>query len=132
MKISVIVLLLLLPAAALAQNYQNYEGMNEQDMQKMMQQMQKMQTCMEDVDQEKLNQLEQRSQQIDAELKALCAEGKRDEAQAKAISFGKEFENDPTLQTMRKCSAMMEGMVPEMPYMETVEDKDYSGDHVCD
>ena len=130
MKVS-LVLLLLLPATAMAQNYQ---GMNEQDMQKMMQQMQKMQTCMQDVDQEKLKELEQQSQQVNAELETLCADGKRDEAQAKAISFGKEFANNPTLQTMRKCGELMEGLAPEMPLMnmDQYKDKDRSNQHVCD
>jgi hypothetical protein len=127
MKISAIILLLLMPIVTFAQNYQ---GMSEEDMQKMTQQMQKMETCMQNVDQAKLKVLEQRSHQFEAELKSLCASGKREEAQAKAISFGKEIANDPTMQAMRKCREMMKGMMPKMPFMDQHEDP--SGHHVCD
>ena len=65
---------MLLPLFALAQSPQ---GMNNPDMQKMMQKMQEMQACMEKVDQSELKSIEQRSQQIEAEVKSLCAGGKR-------------------------------------------------------
>ncbi len=127
MRISTVILLLLLPATTLAQKYQ---CMNEQDMQKMMQQMQKMQNCMQNVDQSKLKVFEERSNEFEAEIKLLCASGKRDEAQKKAISFGKEMANDPSMQVMRKCGEMAEGMMPKMSFMD--QDKDLSSHHVCD
>ncbi len=127
MKVSASILLLLIPMLAAAQNYQ---GMNEGDMQKIRQQMQKMQSCMKNVDQAKLKVLEQRSNQFGAEVKSLCASGKRDEAQKKAISFGKEMANDPSMQAMRKCGEMAEGMMPKMSFMD--QDKDFSSHHVCD
>jgi len=127
MKISAIILLLLMPIVTFAQNYQ---GMSEEDMQKMTQQMQKMETCMQNVDQAKLKVLEQRSYQFEAEVKSLCDSGKREEAQAKAISFGKEIAIDPTMQAMRKCNEMMKGMMPKMPFMD--QHKDPSSHHVCD
>ncbi len=126
-QISASILLLLMPMVTVAQNYQ---GMNEGDKQKMMQQMQKMQSCMQNIDQAKLKVLEQRSYQIEAEVKSLCVSGKRDEAQEKAISFGKEMAKDPTMQAMRKCGEMMKEMMPKMPFMD--QDKDHSSHHVCD
>ncbi len=133
MKIAAIILLLLIPTVSAAQNYQ---GMNKGDMQKMMQQMQKMQSCMQNVDQAKLKELEQRSNQLEAEVKSLCANGKRDKAQDKAISFGMKMMNDPEMQKMRKCGEMMKGMMPTMPAMPTMpfmdQDKDLSSNHVCD
>ena len=114
---------------------QNYQNMSEEDMQKMMQQMQKMQSCMQNIDQAKLKALDQRSSQILANIDSLCASGKRDEAQAKAISYGKEMAKDPTMQAMKKCgemmsSEMMEGMMPKTPLMDL--DKDLTSHHVCD
>ncbi len=126
MKISTIVLLLI-PITTFAQNYQ---GMNEEDMQKMMQPMLMMQSCMEDIDKTDMKALEKRSNQFQAEVKSLCASGKRDEAQAKAISFGKEMMEEPAMQTMRKCGEMMEGMMPKTPFMDQHEDD--SDQHVCD
>ena len=127
MKISVIILLLLMPVVTVAQNSHN---MSEEDIQKMMQQAQKMQSCMQNIDQAKLKAIDQRSSQIMANLDSLCASGKRDEAQEKAISYGKEMAKDPTMQAMRKCGEMMKGMMPKTPLMDL--DKDLSSQHVCD
>ncbi len=127
MKISASILLLLIPILAAAQNYQ---GMNKEDMQKVMQQMQEMQACMQNVDQDKLKALEQRSNRFGAEVKSLCASGKRDKAQQKAISFGKEMANDPSMQAMRKCGELSKGTMPKMPFMD--QDIDRSKHHVCD
>ena len=132
MKTSVIILSLLFPLTCFAQNYQ---GMSEADMQKMMQQAQKMQSCMQNIDQAKLKAIDQRSSQILAKIDSLCASGKRDEAQAKAISYGKEMAKDPTMQAMKKCGEMMsseimQGMMPKTPLMDL--DKDLSSRHVCD
>jgi hypothetical protein len=127
MKMSTVILLLLMPMVAGAQNYQ---GMNEADMQKMMEQMQKMQSCMENVDQEQLKALEQRSYQYEAELKSLCASGKRDEAQKKAMLFGKEIAKDPAMKAMSKCREMAKGVNLKMPFM--AQEEDASNKHVCD
>ena len=132
MKISAIILLLLMPMVTVAQNYQN---MSEEDMQKMMQQAQKMQSCMQNIDQAKLEAIDKRSSEILANIDSLCASGKRDEAQQTAISYGKEMAKDPTMQAMKKCSEMMsgemmQGMMPKTPLMDL--DKDLSSRHVCD
>ena len=127
MKIPAIILLLLIPIASFAQDHQ---GMNEKDMQKMMQQMQKMESCMQNIDQTELKALEQRSSRSEAEVKSLCASGKREEAQAKAISFGKEIARDPVMQAMKKCGEMMKGMMSTMPLMN--QHRVRSDHHVCD
>ena len=118
---------LLIPVVSLAQNYQ---GMNEADMQKMMQQMEKMQSCMEDVDTDRLKALEQKSRQMETEIKSLCADGKRDEAQKKALSFGKEISNDRTMKTIQKCGEMMKDIMPEITFQGL--DTDSKDRHVCD
>nr|NQU91604.1 hypothetical protein [Bacteroidota bacterium] len=127
MKIFALFLFLSLPTVTFAQNYQGMGGAN---MENMMQQMQKMQKCMENVDQEKIKALEQRSSQFEAEIKSLCSEGKRDKAQEQAISFGKDIAKDSTLHKMRDCGKLMKGMIPQMPYMD--QEFTDTGDHVCD
>jgi hypothetical protein len=124
MKTLLMVILLLVPVSVLAQNYQ---GMNEQEM---MQRIQKMQTCMQDVDQKKLQELEERAQVVEAQLQALCDEGKRHEAQAKALAFDKEFNSDPNLQTVKKCTKLMEGMGPGSTFIN--QDTEEEDGHVCD
>lgn len=124
MKISIIVLLLLIPAASFAQSFQN---MSPEEMQQMMQEMQ---ACMENIDQAEMKALEQRANRFEAESKKLCAAGKRDEAQAAAISFGQELASNPTVQDLAKCSEKMSGMMPVKPFME--QDKYLTDIHVCD
>jgi hypothetical protein len=129
MKISTTILALLLPATTIAQNYQ---GMSEQDMQNMMQQMQEMQTCMQDIDQSRMEEFEQRATKIEAEVKSLCASGKRDAAQREAMAFAQEISSDPDIQKMRKCGEKMKDMMPRMPYMDQASGPDTSSSHVCD
>ena len=134
MKRYVLFLSLWIPALALAQNPQ---GINQQDMQKMMQQMQQqmqqVEDCMQKVDQSHLQKLEQRGREFEDEVRSLCAAGKRDQAQSKAIAFGQAMAKDPALLQMKKCTemmqGMMQGMLPEMPDFEDYED---DSTHVCE
>ncbi len=127
MKFLFIAVVILLPVTVVAQNFQN---MSEQDMEKMMMQAQKAQACMEKIDQAELKAFEQRANEFDAEIKALCSEGKRDKAQKKAMAFGKEVAKNSAIQDMKKCGELMQGVMPQMPLMD--EDIDYSTQHVCD
>jgi hypothetical protein len=120
MRISAVILLLIMPALAIAKNY---PGMSDADMQKI----QKMQSCMEKVDQKKLKALEQRQAQFDAEMKSLCGRGKRDEAQKKAVLFEKEMKKHPAIQAVNKCGEIGKGMIPNMG-----RDEEKSDEHVCD
>ena len=129
MKISTAILTLLLPLTAIAQNYQ---GMSESDMQNMRQQMQEMQTCMQGIDQSRMKEFEQRANKVEAEMKSLCASGKRDDAQQEAMAFAREVSSNPDIQKMRKCSEKMKGMMPRMPYMDQANGPDSSVSHVCD
>lgn len=129
MKIIVAVLIvLLMPFAAAAQNM---TGMDQADMQKFMQMMQEMQACMEKVDQAEMDALEKRSEEFNAEIEVLCARGKRDAAQKKAMAFGREMSANPVVQQIRKCTEKFADVLPkgEMPFME---DFDYTERHVCD
>lgn len=129
MKVFLSILFVLLPVVAAAQNYQ---GMSEADVQNMMQQMQQVQECMDKVDQTELEAIEQRSEEFEAEVKSLCEQGKRDEAQEKAVAWGKEMMDNPTLTQMRKCGEIAQGMVPPGQQQPEEYDFDFSKRHVCD
>jgi hypothetical protein len=129
MKFSTGLLTLLLPAMAIAQNYQ---GMSEQGMQNMMESMQEMQTCMQGIDQSRMDALEQRAKEMEAEVNSLCAKGRRDAAQIRAMTFSREMASDPDVQKMRKCGDGMKGMMPTMPMMGQVDKPEKSGGHICD
>jgi len=131
MKKLVITLLCLMPITSFAQNPM---GMSEADMQKMMQKMQEAQACMEKIDQSELDALEKKSKQFETEMKSLCASGKRDEAQERAMVYMKEIVNSSAVKEAKRCGEMMkgamQGMMQDMPFMN--QDKDYSSKHVCD
>ena len=127
MKKLTITLLFLIPVTSFAQNPM---GMSEQDMQKMMQQMEEVQACMAKIDQSELEVLERKAEIFEAEMKSLCASGKRDAAQQKAMVYTKEIVKSAAVQAAKKCSEKMKGMMQAMPMMD--QDKDYSSLHVCD
>ena len=131
MKKLVISLLCLAPITSFAQNPM---GMSEADMQKMMQQVQKAQDCMEKIDQTKLDALEKKADQFETEMKSLCANGKRDEAQEKAMVYMKEIVNSSVVREAKRCGEMMkgamQGMMQDMPLVD--QDKDFTRQHVCD
>ncbi len=128
--------LVLAPIAAIAQN--PYAGINQADMQNMMQQMQEAQVCMEKIDREKLQKLENRGIQFESEMKSLCASGKRNQAQSEAIKFSREILDNQSIQELRNCTKNMQGMMKNMAQqihqsMPTIiQDRDYSNEHVCD
>lgn len=110
---------------------QNPGGMDEATMQRMMQQAQGMQTCMQNIDQAEMEAFQQRAEQMNTEVKALCSAGKRDAAMARAMSFGKEATTSKVMQQMQKCGEGMRNMMPKIPGAST----DKSGapvKHICD
>ena len=103
-------------------------------MQNMMVQVQEVQACMQTIDQNELNKLQEESKKIEAEVKSLCDNSKRDEAQDKAMAYSKEVINSAAMATMRKCtenlSGALKGMMPDLSPEKIA--KDFSDKHVCD
>jgi len=108
------------------------QGMSQGDVQNMMQAMQQMQECMAQIDQSELAALEQQGEEMDAEIKALCAQGKRDEAQEQAIAYSRKMMKNPALQQMKKCGEITKGLVPEGSGPSVKQEFDPSRGHVCD
>lgn len=129
MKTTIMLVMLSLPVAALAQNPQS---MNQGNMQNMMQVMQKVQECMASIDQAKLQDLQVKSEKLSKDIKSLCSKGQRDKAQNMAISYGRKMASDPTLKQMQKCGEMAQGALPMMGNVKTYDEKEYASRHVCD
>ncbi|MGD8570363.1 MAG: hypothetical protein PVJ39_19905, partial [Gammaproteobacteria bacterium] len=77
-----------------------------------------------------MKQLEQRSKQFTAEIKALCAKGKRDEAQQKAIAMSKKMSNNPEIKKLTQCTKKLKEAAQKMPFTMTIEE--IKDKHVCD
>ena len=129
MKRLLIIAAVLLPVTTIAQGY---SGMSEADMQRMMQGMQEAQVCMQGIDQARLDAFSQRAQQVESDIKALCAKGERDAAEKKGLAFAREVNTDPEIQKIRKCGEMMRGMMPPMPFMAQAESSVNRDGHICD
>lgn len=123
--------LLFLPFAAMAQNTGGMQ-MNEAQMQQMMQQMQGMQNCMANIDPAELEAFQQQAEEMDAEVKALCAAGKRDAAMARAMAFGKETARSNVMQDMKKCGEGMQGIMQNLPKTAQPNDDEGKTRHICD
>jgi len=127
MKNTALVFILLLPISALAGG-----GMSQDQIQKMMQQALGLQECMQNIDQTEMQAYEQRARQMEAETKALCASGKRDEAMKKAISFGQEVSNSKAMQELAKCGEGMKGVLPNVITAAQDDEPDNKPRHLCD
>ncbi|MGZ5001121.1 MAG: hypothetical protein ACXV7F_12555 [Methylomonas sp.] len=112
-------------------NAQTYDGMDEAAMQQMMQQAEKMQTCMENIDQAEMDAFQRNAEQMQAEVDALCAAGKRDAANARAMKFGQEAASNKTMQQMKKCGEGMQGMLPKVA-AAAADDAGRQPRHICD
>jgi hypothetical protein len=122
----ILCILILFPIVAFAQGNPNMPPNMPMDME----QMQKAMACMKNLDRSSFEGLEREGKKMEADVGALCRSGKRDEAQDKAMAYGKEIMNRPEMKKMRECSKMMAGMMPKMPF-ENLEEESKNR-HICD
>jgi len=104
------------------------QGMSDEDRQRFEQQMQEAASCMEDIDLSSLEQMDRRGQQVQAEIKSLCARGRRSAAQDKAVAFGREVRRHPAMKKMLQCGR-------DMGRMKSLLSQVYgegNESHVCD
>lgn len=130
MNKQLLISLLLIPFAVPAQNM---GGMpTEAQMQQLMQQAQTMQNCMANIDEAEMAAFQQKAEAMDAEVKALCATGKRYAAMARAMAFGKETAQSSIMQDMKKCGEGMKNMLPMLPKTAQAPVEDGKPRHICD
>ncbi len=103
---------------ALSSNTIALEGMNMEGM-----------ACFQNIDQAEMNKLSEQGKQVDAEIKLLCSQGKRDKAMKKALAFAKQMSSSHFMQEMKKCGDAVKHM-PMMP--RTVNPEDKTQRHICD
>ena len=101
----------------------------------MQQQMQEVQKCFESIDQSQFHVLEAKGKEMESEIKKLCAAGERDEAMKVGMKYGQELSSSPEMKEIRRCSQLMQKVMPNMPtpYMPPEANDDGSdGAHICD
>ncbi|MEJ2214348.1 MAG: hypothetical protein P8Y20_09890 [Gammaproteobacteria bacterium] len=80
----------------------------------MMQNMAEMQNCMMQIDYQEMAQMEQKSMQLESQMRTYCSNGQEDEAKKLALAFSEDVMNSQTMQAMKKCAAMMPGMEDQL------------------
>lgn len=118
------------------QQMQHFESMTPDEMASYAATMQKnslvIQNCYEQAGGEaKMKELEAKGQAMNAELKAMCDAGERDEAQAYAIAQSKAFAADPAIEQLKTCTGELAKDVPELAVMQNPETY-AQNHHVCD
>jgi len=108
---------------------QDFANMDQAQIENMMKQAQAMQVCMANIDQSALEALKVESEKLAAEVDALCKAGDRDDAQAKAISFGKKMVKEPVMLELKECAGMASMMIPQTVWAEL--DNEDTQAHVC-
>ncbi|HEY8385385.1 MAG TPA: hypothetical protein VIK82_04120 [Porticoccaceae bacterium] len=124
------VALALMPLSLMAQPKQ----MSDEQLQMLMQGAMQMQACFAKIDQNQLETLGKKAQEMETELRGLCTSGKRDQAQAQAIEYARDFAASPEVQQLKQCGEIAQAMLPQL--LSSLEDVDADTDdvstHVCD
>jgi hypothetical protein len=118
-------------AAAPVVHAQQAPQVTEEQMKAMQEYAQKMQACMANVD---MQALEARASALEAEVKTLCAAGKRDEAQERATAYGMEMAQSAEMKGMRECADLSSPLLQPQPTAGVPDEvaEDVQSMHVCD
>lgn len=80
--------------------------------QMLLNQAQDIESCMAELDASATQALRARSERMTLEIKSLCKAGKRDEAQARALAFGREMADSPAMANLQECSGPLGALLP--------------------
>ena len=100
---------------------QDTTQLDHANMEMMMQKMQEIQVCMSKVDLSQLASLEKETLRVKREVKEMCGQGKRDQADQEAKLFYDKVMKLPAIVQIKACT---QGLVPEFDPEQRV--------HVCD
>ncbi len=75
-------------------------------------QAQEIEHCMTKLDASATQALRARSERVTRDIESLCKAGKRDEAQAKALAFGREMADTPAMENLQECSGPLGALLP--------------------
>jgi hypothetical protein len=100
-------------------------------MQRMMEQMQVVQACLAKADQNALAELRTKGETMAAEMKAMCAAGKRDAAQAQTLEYAREMADSPVVKSLAECGDIVKSMLA-LPFASAAAAPGENSPHVCD
>lgn len=80
--------------------------------QMLLEQAQGIEACMGQLDAAATSALRARSEQVTSEIERLCKAGRRDEAQAKALAFGREMADSSAMENLQDCAGPLGALLP--------------------
>lgn len=120
--------LIFIPFAASAQNFGN-QHVDKARLQQIMQEAKRAQVCMAEIDKNALEEFKQKSQELNNEIKKLCADGKRNKAAERIKQFKDDALQSKVMTQIKNCTQGMENMMGGTSSSTYLEAK---GQHICD
>ena len=94
-------------------------------------QAQKIEACLAKLDQAEVLRLRSEADAKATEIRTMCTNGERAEAQSKAVSFGKQLEQEPVVIEAKSCIGIAGLAIPQTTWAQ-LEDSETAQTHVCD
>jgi len=90
--------------------------------------------CMESIDQQALEDMGKQGEKLSEEIKALCKKGDESGAKDMAMDYMKEMEGNEAIAQLKKCSEMMQKVMPgmAMPEIPTADMYAEEAGSICD
>jgi len=95
------------------------------------QQAQKVQACLAKLDQAEVARLKAEADAKASEIRAMCTNDERAEAQSQAVAFGKQLEQEPVVIEAKACIGIAGLAIPQTTWAQ-LEDSETAQTHVCD
>ncbi len=128
MKLLLVCIVVLLPLVGSAQNFGNIDPATAAIL---IQQVEKAKVCIDKVDQAELDTLTVEAEAKRDEVLAMCDAGKRDEAQAAAITYAEQSMQKPIVKEFQACMGVAGITIPMLAMMQ-LQNPETTGTHVCD
>ena len=90
--------------------------------------------CMQSIDQQELENLGTEGEKLSNDIKALCEKGDESGASDLLLGYMKDMAENETVAQLKKCSEMMQKVMPGMPVPEMPTADMYGGEagNICD
>jgi hypothetical protein len=76
-----------------------------------------------------MEKLQAQARQMGDEVRAMCTDGLRDDAQNLALTHARTLVNSPEIQKLQDCGSSLSALVDALPFLAATQAKDLN---VCD
>ncbi len=90
-----------------------------------------MQECLQGIDPGALQAMQREGEAVGREIRALCADGRRDAAQDRAMDYAARVGESDEMRRVRECARGMDGMLSALSVIGSGESAGKDG-HICD